>query len=109
VRAFLRCPAAVSAAGLILGFAVAAATGVRPLGGIVLVLAGLLSFAHWRRMAGTPAAVGLGLVFLALFVLSHVLAKAIGAWPAVLTVAAVMAAASWWQADSRTRRPAAVG
>lgn len=35
------------------------------------------------------------------FVLSHVLALAVGAWPSVLIVSAAMAAATWTQADAR--------
>jgi hypothetical protein len=39
-----------------------------------------------------------------MFVASHVLALLIGAWPAVLSTAAVMAAASWVYADTPTAR-----
>jgi len=35
------------------------------------------------------------------FVVSHVLALAIGAWPSVLAVSAVTAAVTWLRADSR--------
>jgi hypothetical protein len=45
------------------------------------------------------AGVGLGAL-----VLSHILALAIGAWPAVLVVAAAMAAAAWTRADARAIR-----
>jgi hypothetical protein len=43
----------------------------------------------------------LGLAGLAAFVLSHVLARAIGAWPAVLLVSAALAVAAWLRADTR--------
>ena len=80
-----------AAACLPAGFGVAAATGVRPLGGIVLVvlaaLAGRWSPASPRRKAWWY------LVVLACFVASHVLALATGAWVAVAFVAAVATAA----------------
>ncbi len=43
---------------------------------------------------GVPAAAGLTTLYLAAFGGSHPLAKKIGAWPAVLTVTGVVAAAS---------------
>lgn len=42
------------------------------------------------------ACVGLGA-----FVISHLLALAIGAWPSVLVISAIVAATVWAQADSR--------
>jgi hypothetical protein len=69
------------------GFGVAAATGVRPLGGIVLLvlaaLAGRLSGAPVRRQALWY------LVVASCFVASHLLADATGAWGAVAIVAVV--------------------
>ena len=38
----------------------------------------------------------------AAFVLSHVLALAIGAWPSVLLVSAVVAVVTWTRADAHT-------
>jgi hypothetical protein len=80
-----------AAACLPAGFGVAVATGVRPLGGIVLVvLAGLAG--HWsgatlRRQRPWYLAV------LVCFVASHILAEVTGAWVAVSVVAAVATAA----------------
>ena len=71
--------APIAAAGLIAGFAVADATGNRPLGGAVLA-------------AGVAACA-----------VSHPLAKQIGAWPSVFTVSAVTAGAAYLASD---RRPA---
>jgi hypothetical protein len=97
----------VSGGGLIVGYAVAALT-TRSLGGIVLLIAGLAAFALWLRAAGARTAGQLGLLYIALFAISHLLALVIGAWPSVLSVAAIMAAASWWLVDSRSddREPA---
>ena len=78
--------ALVAAASLVLGFAVAQATGVRELGGVVLVAAALLCVRAWRQLAGLRTAAVLVASYLAAFVGSHVLARAIGAWPAVVTV-----------------------
>ena len=85
-----------------------AALTTRSLGGLVLLVAGLAAGALWLRAAGLRTAALLGLLYLGLFVLSHLLARLIGAWPSVLAVAAVMAAASWWLVDSRSndREPA---
>jgi hypothetical protein len=76
-----------AAACLPAGFGVAAATGIRPLGGIVLLVLALLA-ARWS--AGQPRSriAWLGVV-LACFIASHLLADAMGAWGAVAIVAAV--------------------
>jgi hypothetical protein len=93
--------APVAAAGLVGGYAVARFSRQRPLGGAVLAAAGLWCGREWTRRAGTPTAVGLGVLYLAGFGASHPLAKKIGAWPAVLTVAAASATASYLLADRR--------
>ena len=83
-----------AAACLPAGFGVAVATGVRPLGGLVLVVLAWLAAREeplrWRWW---------GLV-LVLFVLSHLLGHVIGAWPAVAVVSAVALGA--YAAMSRT-------
>ena len=82
---------ACAAASLPAGFAVAAATDVRPLGGGVLLALAVL--------AGRALPGGLGrelawyLVAGACFAASHVLADAAGAWGAVAVVTAVASAA----------------
>jgi hypothetical protein len=85
---------ALAAASLVAGFAVAQATGVRALGGLVLLAAAAACAVIWRRHAGTGAAAGLVALYVAAFAASHVLAEAIGAWPSVLTVAGVVGAGS---------------
>jgi hypothetical protein len=95
-------PTAPLAAGtLIAGYAVAASTDSRPLGGIVLLIGGLWCARVWMRRHSPRTAMTLVGVGLFAFVISHLLALAIGAWPAVLVVAAGMAVAAWTWADSR--------
>jgi hypothetical protein len=103
-------PTAPLAAGsLISGYAVASASGSRPLGGIVLAAGGLCCMELWRRRLGARTALELGGAGLLAFALSHVLARAVGAWPSVLLVSGAIAALVWQRADSRTsaRRAAA--
>ncbi|MEV4559147.1 hypothetical protein AB0K51_19465 [Kitasatospora sp. NPDC049285] len=85
---------AVAAVGLLGGYATARFSGRRELGGAVLAAAGTTAAVRWQRRSGTPAAAGLTALYLAAFGGSHPLAKKIGAWPAVLTVTGVVAAAS---------------
>ena len=55
----------------------------------------------WYRRVGLARTVALLGLYAALFAVSHVLGDALGTWGAVLTVAAVMAAATWSVADRR--------
>jgi hypothetical protein len=96
--------APVAAGSLIVGYAVAASTGSRPLGGLVLLVGGLWCIQMWTRRHGARLAASLAFLGFGALVLSHVLALAIGAWPAVLLVAAATGAAIWVQADTRTPR-----
>jgi K+ transporter len=105
-RATLRCvrrpPTAPIAAGtLIVAYAVAVGTGSRLLGGVVLAIGGLWCIWAWLQRHGRGTATVLGCVGFAAFVLSHVLALAIGAWPSVLVAAVVVAVVTWTQADAR--------
>jgi hypothetical protein len=93
--------APVAAGSLIVGFVVAAATGSRPLGGLVLLAGGVWCVREWTRRHGAATAAILAAVGLCAFVASHVLALAIGAWPSVLLVSAGMAALAWTRADVR--------
>lgn len=92
--------AAIAAGSLIAGYAVAVGSGSRPLGGVVLAAGGLCCARIWTRRHGLRTAASLTGVGLAAFVLSHLLALAIGAWPAVLSVAAVTGAIVWVRSDS---------
>jgi len=103
-------PTAPFAAGtLILGYAVAVGTGSRPLGGVVLLIGGSWCGWVWMQRHGTRTALRLLGVGLFAFVLSHLLALAIGAWPSVLSVAGGMAIAAWVWADSRGADAASAG
>jgi hypothetical protein len=93
--------APIAAAALIGGYGVAVATGSRPLGGLFLALCGILCIAIWLRRDGRRTAIVLTLVGLGAFALSHVVALAIGAWPAVLLMAAAGAGACWRLSDAR--------
>lgn len=99
-------PTAPLAAGsLIAGYAVVAATGSRPLGGVVLAIGGLLCIRIWMRRHGTRTAARLAGVGFAAFVASHLLALAVGPWPSVLLVAAATATATWMLADVHVFTP----
>lgn len=93
--------APIAATGLIAGYAVAVASGSRPLGGLVMASLGLVCIGVWLGRDGRRTAATLTGVGLLAFALSHVVALAIGAWPAVLLSAAVTAAACWRLSDVR--------
>ncbi len=90
--------APIVAASLVAGYAVARATGVRALGGAVLLAGGVVAGQQWSRR-GPATTAALAATYVAAFGLSHPLARRIGAWPSVLTVATVAGAASWVAAD----------
>lgn len=87
--------AVVAASGLVGGYGIARWTGKRPLGGVALAAAGSVAAYEWNRRSGAKAATGLTLAYVAAFAGSHPLAKKVGAWPSVFTVAGGVAAASW--------------
>ncbi|WP_019630906.1 hypothetical protein [Actinomadura atramentaria] len=93
--------AAVAASGLVGGYAAARFTRRRELGGAVLAVAGAWCAREWSRTAGPKGAAALTAVYLAGFGGSHPLAKKVGAWPAVLTAAAVSAATAYALSDRR--------
>ena len=89
----------VATLSLVAGFAVAQATGVRPLGGVVLVLGAGWCALRWRERAGISAAVALVALYVAAFAASHVLADVLGTWGAVAAVAALVGGAAWAAVD----------
>jgi hypothetical protein len=91
--------APIAAVGLIAGFAVADITGSRPVGGIVLAVCGLACIAVWWRRDGRRTALLLAAAGLLAFAVSHLLGLVIGAWPAVLLVAAATAGLCWRVSD----------
>jgi len=104
-----RFPSAVLVAvGLAVGFGVAQGTGVRALGGAVFALGGLGAAWLWVPRRGWAVALGLGALYIAAFVLAHVLALGAGlpAWLAVSLVTLVAAGVTFGVAD-RPRADAA--
>jgi hypothetical protein len=89
------------AVGLAAGFGVAQGTGIRALGGAVLVACGVGAAALWVRRRGWAVAAGLGLLYLAAFVLAHVLALGAGlnSWLAVALVTLGAAGVTYGVAD----------
>lgn len=93
--------APVVATGLLGGYFVARETEIRPLGGAVLALAGLVAGRQWVRTSGPVGTGILTAVYLGGFGASHPLAKKIGAWPAVAAAASLSAGCSWLISDRR--------
>jgi hypothetical protein len=96
----------VASGSLVAGFAVAQATGVRPLGGVVLAAGAGWCAVRWRRTVGIARTAALVGVYIAAFVASHVIADAVGTWPAVFIVAAVTGLAALLVADIPASRGA---
>ncbi len=85
----------LTAATLIIGFAVASFTGNRALGGVVLVSGGVLCAWWMYQFSGVGRTLAVVAIAFGLFVLSHPLGHLIGAWPSVFAVAAIGAAIAY--------------
>jgi hypothetical protein len=85
----------IAAAAFVAGFAVADLTGVRPLGGLVLLAGGAWCLHMWRTRISAGRAIALVAFAVAAFVLSHVIADVLGTWGAVAAVAALVGAVVW--------------
>lgn len=92
--------AALTALGLVGGYALANRTGNRQLGGAVMVAANAAALPSWIAR-GPATAAGLTAAYWGAMGASHPLAKKIGAWPSVGLVAAGTAAAAWAASDRR--------
>jgi hypothetical protein len=92
----------VASGSLLLGFAVAQATGIRPLGGIVLVAGCAWCALRWLHAAGGARTTLLVVVYIGAFVLSHVVADTLSAWPSALLAAAIVGIAAYALADGRS-------
>ena len=68
---------------------------------VVLVAGAAWCGRHWVRRQGPVTATALLLGYAGGFVSSHLLAREIGAWPSVLTVAGAVGAAAWVASDRR--------
>lgn len=88
--------------GLVGGWLTARETGIRPLGGVLLMAAGLWAGRSWLAKGGVPLAAGLGATYVAAFGLSHPLAKKIGAWPSVIAVTTVASGAACVLSDLKS-------
>jgi hypothetical protein len=98
----IRFPSAVLVAvGLAAGFPIAQGTGIRALGGAVFALGGLGAAWLWVQRRGWAVALGLGSLYVAAFVLAHVLAIGAGfpAWLAVSLVTVAAAGVTFGVAD----------
>ena len=93
----------VASGSLLLGFAVAQLTGIRPLGAVVLVAACAWCALRWLRTAGAARTTVLVILYAGGFAVSHLIADALGAWPSVLLVAAVVGGATYALADAPAR------
>jgi hypothetical protein len=89
-----------AAATFIAGFGAAELTGVRAIGGLVLIAGGAWCGRAALSIAGPRRAIVLLVIALALFVISHPLGRAIGAWPAVAMAAIAVAVAAAALIDS---------
>ena len=89
----------VASGSLLLGFAVAETTGIRPLGGIVLLVACAWCGLRWLHAAGMARAALLVVLYAGAFVVSHIVADTLGAWPSVVLTAAVVGTAAYVLAD----------
>ncbi len=87
--------------GLVGGYVVARESGIRPLGGVLLAVAGAFAGRTWLAERGPAVTTGLAALYVLGFGASHPLAKRIGPWPSVLAVTAVTAGASWALVDRR--------
>src|SRR2546421_11271925 len=82
----------VAAVAFLASFGVAELTGVRAIGGLVLLAGGAWGARAAFRLGGGAAAAGLVIAAVGLFVVSPLLGPLIGAWPAVVVSAALVAA-----------------
>jgi predicted membrane-bound spermidine synthase len=86
---------AVAAGSLMVGFGVAQATGVRWIGGLILLAGGAYCAAVMLPRHGFIRTAIVAVVYVSAFVLSHPLGKVVGTWPAVVLVTAVTAAVAY--------------
>ena len=89
---------------LVVGFAVGQLTGVRPAAAVVLLAGAAWCALRSAPTAGWPRVAAVMAVAVLAFVGSHLVAPAIGAWPAVVAAALVLAAATWALVDAPALR-----
>jgi hypothetical protein len=84
----------IAAVTFLAGFGAAELTGVRAIGGLVLLAGGIWCGRAALSLVGPRRTIALLAIAAALFVVSHPLGEAIGAWPAVAASAALAAGAA---------------
>ena len=89
----------VAGGSLVVGFQVAELTGVRALGGVVLLVAIGWCWMAWTGRRSMLVALGLTAVYVAAFALSHVIAGAVGALVSVALVSALVSLVVFAVAD----------
>ncbi|WP_346622153.1 hypothetical protein [Blastococcus montanus] len=105
-----RVPASLLVAvGLAAGFGIAQGTGIRALGGAVLVACGIGAGWIAARRRGAAVTAGLAALYVGAFVLAHVLALGAGfpAWFAVSLVTVAAAGATYGVVDRQRETVAA--
>src|SRR5690349_8235263 len=98
--------APIVAASLIGRYYVARQSKNRQLGGAVLAVGGAIAKKQWYAKRGVPTTLALTGIYYGAFGASHPLAKKIGAWPSVLTVAGVAAVSAHVLSDRKAGRSA---
>jgi hypothetical protein len=96
--------APIVAGSIIGGYYVARQSKNRQLGGAVLAAGGAVAKRQWYSKRGAPTTLALTGIYYGAFGVSHPLAKKIGAWPSVLTVAGIAAASAWVLSDRKPAR-----
>lgn len=89
----------LTALGLLGGFVAARETGLRWLGGAVMVGAGAFAGRTWLAKTDPATTALLTALYVGGMGVSHPLAKKIGPWPSVLAVTALSAGASYALSD----------
>lgn len=95
---------AIAGLALVLGFTAAQLTGLRWLGGVIVVAGAAWCVLRERKRTPLWRLAAVVVIGAVCFVLAHVLADGLGPWFAVALAAAVLAGASWWL--TRPRPPA---
>ena len=97
--------ALIAALTLVVGFAVAQLTGVRALGGAVLLVG--VAWCAWRsRAAGVGRVAAVVVIGAVCFVAAHVLGHHLNAWLSVALVSAVLGLCTWFLVDRPAHSPA---
>jgi thiol:disulfide interchange protein len=100
--------ALVAGTTLVVAFATAQVSGVRALGGVVLLAGAVWCVARSVRSAGWVRVGAVVVVGLVAFAGSHVLARVLPAWPSALLAAALLGVVTWVLVDRPRSVPTSV-